>query len=218
MASATTSDLHLKSPEHQRHDLFNMVTLPIVIMVNIAAIRTFFFGGAVVDDKILDNAWNWQIVTLHSYILLDTLFIGLCPSCVAAPTTVIAHHIVVFFGWLAVPHIYIQGRPIATCLLSCEINTFFMIARKFQPFQKYSSLLGLLKFFFYLTWVPLRLVIFPYCCYLSFFLARDFYIEMKTLVNIASLGLILLILMTCLNVKWSYDLLLANLKKKGHVS
>jgi hypothetical protein len=213
MASATTDDTHAKSMAHQRHDMFNMLTLPMVVIVNICTIRAFFFGGPNIDEAALDSAWKWQIATLNTYIFIDTLYISFVPSCVAAPTTILIHHVVVFLGWLAVPHQYAQCRPIATCLLSCEINTLFMIARKFVPFQKHPSIMTLVRCGFYLTWVPLRLVIFPYCCYLGYFLAEIFYKENGTLVNIGSLGFVLLLLMTGLNVKWSYDLLLANMKK-----
>ena len=215
MASATTDISHIKSLEHQRHDLFNMFALPIVVFVNLSTIRVFFFSGKDVDEDALNTAWNWQIAVLNIYIFLDTVFISLYPSCVGAPVTVLAHHVVVFFGWLIVPHQFIQGRPIATCLLSVEINTVFMIARKFDPFQKHPALLRLLRLGFYGTWVPLRLVIFPYCCYLGYYLAETFYHETSSLINIGSLGFVLLLVMTGLNLKWSYDLLLVNMKKKG---
>lgn len=213
MASASTNDSHVKSLAHQRHDMFNMVTLPLVVIVNIYTIRAFFFSESEVNTVALDSAWNWQILILNTYIFIDTLYIACIPSCVAAPRTVLIHHIVVFVGWLAVPHQIVQCRPIATCLLSCEINTVFMIARKFVPFQNMPYVMRFVRYGFYLTWVPLRLVIFPYCCYLGYFIAKVFYEDSGTIANVGTLGFVLLLLMTGLNIKWSYDLLLANFKK-----
>jgi hypothetical protein len=208
MASATT-DTHLVSLHaHQQHDTFNLLLLPIIVLVNIKTIHTFFLSEhAHIDESAAqDQAWNLQIGVLCCYILCDTIWILFNPDCVAALKTILLHHCVVFFGWLLVPHQVVEFRKIATCLLSVEINTVFMIARKYSPFQKYPSLVSFFRTGFYATWIPLRTVIFPYCCYLGFLQVVRFYSTKKSYLNVATVGWVLLLFITALNVKWTYDL------------
>lgn len=215
MASASTNKSQVSSPEHQRHDLFNVISLPIVILVNLRTILIFFYQSH--DEALVDSAWNFQILSLNGYILVDSLYLIINPTCVSALKTVLFHHVIVFFGWLLVPHRVIEFRLIATCLLAVEINTFFMIARKYQPFQKYPTLKSLLRVGFYLTWIPLRLIIFPYCCYVGYYEALHFYNETGTLFNVATAGWLLLIFMTFLNIKWSVDLVRAHYRPESSV-
>ena len=209
MASASTSHDIVTSHAHQMHDLFNLLCLPVVILVNACAIYVFFFSDTSPQNH--SFYWNAQTVTLCTYIFADTIYIILNPKCVSAFKTIIMHHCIVFFGWLFVPQQTVQFRPIATCLLSVEINTVFMIARKFKPFQQHTRLVTLMKCGFYVTWIPLRLIIFPYCCYLGYYEVLNFIEHHGTYINIASAGWLLLLIITFLNVKWSLDLMMLKL-------
>ena len=204
MASAITAMSLVASRAHQRHDQFNLVCLPIIVIVNLWAIAVFFSQTSSTEDSEL--AWNIQIGSLNSYILMDTVWICLIPQSVSAFKTIVMHHFIVFFGWILVPHQVVSFRPIATCLLSVEINTVFMIARKFQPFQARPRLVRFLHIGFYATWIPLRSVTFPFCCYLGYLEVITFYEANGTILNIATLGWTLLLVITALNVKWTFDL------------
>lgn len=204
MASATTSLNHVAQQAHQQHDLFNLVCLPVIVLVNTKALHAFFLAESSSED--LDFYWTMQIAALNVYIFFDTCWIMLNPDSVSALKTILMHHCIVFFGWLLVPQQVVPFRPIATCLLSVEINTVFMIARKFQPFQKYPFLLSFLRCGFYLTWVPLRVIIFPYCCYLGYLEVVQFERSSGSFLNIATVGWVLLLVITCLNIKWTVDL------------
>lgn len=195
---------HVASQAHQRHDLFNLICLPLIVAVNLRTIHSFFIAESSADT--LDADWNIQIAALNFYIYVDSMWILVDPASVSAVKTILLHHGVVFFGWLLVPHKVVEFRPIATCLLSVEINTVFMIARKYQYFQQYPSLTSFLRYGFYVTWIPLRLVIFPYCCYLGFIEVLRFHALYGSFYNIATMGWMLLLFITGLNVKWSYDL------------
>ncbi|CAM9131275.1 unnamed protein product, partial [Ectocarpus fasciculatus] len=186
------------------HDLFNLVCLPVIVIVNIWAISIFFLHNSSRDT--LELAWTIQIGTLNSYIFADTVWICCSPESVSAFKTIVMHHFIVFFGWILVPNQVVSFRPIATCLLSVEINTLFMIARKFQPLQTYPRIVSFLRIGFYATWIPLRIVIFPFCCYLGYREVINFYNDKGTLLNIATLGWTLLVVITALNAKWTFDL------------
>ena len=213
MASAATAADVVASAAHQQHDTFNLVCLPIVVAVNAMTLYAFFLAES--SDIELQNAWNIQIGVLNSYIFIDTIWILCNPMCVSALRTILLHHFVVFGGWLLVPHRVIELRSIATCLLSVEINTVFMIARKYRPIQGFPILVSCLNIGFYATWV--FKVIFPYCCYLGYIETLRFQEIHGSYQNIATLGFVLLLFITALNVKWSYDLLFKVLtKSKKH--
>jgi hypothetical protein len=216
MSSATTPVSLVASQAHQRHDAFNLICLPLIVLVNLKTIYTFFFSDSISEEE-QDHSWNIQISVLNIYILMDTIWILVNPECVSALKTILLHHCVVFFGWLFVPHQVAEFRHIATCLLSVEINTVFMIVRKFQPIQQYPMLVSFSRAGFYATWIPLRTIIFPYCCYLGYLEVIRFYIIRGHLLNIATVGWILLLFITSLNIKWSYDLFLKKQIQKVNV-
>lgn len=207
MASATTPLSHVSQQAHQAHDLFNLICLPLIVVVNAKTIHSFFMAES--SEEALDFHWNIQIFSLNFYLFMDTIWIVMNPESVSAFKTILMHHCIVFFGWLSVPHQVTSFRPIATVLLSVEINTVFMIARKYQPFQKYPTLVTCLRYGFYATWIPLRTIIFPGSCYLGYLEVMRFYEAEASFFNIATFGWLLLLFITGLNVKWTLDLFFA---------
>mmetsp|Transcript_20010 Transcript_20010/g.28739 ORF Transcript_20010/g.28739 Transcript_20010/m.28739 type:complete len:222 (+) Transcript_20010:43-708(+) len=214
MSSAATSEEHVVSRSHQLHDLYNVVTLPIVIISNVVTFYYFFVVGEPIESSTNIFWWNVQTAVLCTYIIIDTVYIALNPDCVRSPKSILIHHIVVCTGWLLVLHRIPKYRGVGTCLLSIEINTFFMIARKFLPFRKYRRLIKFLDTAFYATWVPLRIIIFPSGAIMSGVLAHQEYRATGIVISIPSVGFVLVSYIAVLNLKWSYDLLITKLYPK----
>lgn len=126
------------------HDWFNLVTLGFLNILNCCYLVTghgflVFYTAAMV------------------YFLLDIIFIGCYPNCVKSPIVLLCHHIVTSL-YILIPYNYPQYHwCMAYCML-VEINTWFLIARRNIP-----SLL--VEALFYVSWVLLRNVWYPYLVY-----------------------------------------------------
>jgi len=125
---------------HKAHDIFNLISLPIVIASNVALFL------------------NWGLVRLYVfvavfsvYIFLDLVWVVVLPRCVASPTTIIIHHIFTALGLLAM-----LIMDFDFCILGAsggfiEVNTFFLILRRNIRNRP------LINLFFFTSWIVIRL-------------------------------------------------------------
>lgn len=123
------------------HDWFNLVVIAVLNVENIVYLATgqgfqVFFTSAMV------------------YFLLDTLFVGVYPQSVKSPVVILSHHICTAL-YMLIPYSYPHYQwCMAYCML-VEINTWLLIARR--------TLGGkLLEMLFYVSWVLLRNIFYPY--------------------------------------------------------
>lgn len=186
---------------HKTHDAFNILALPFICGANGLYL---LFGG--------DVLLCLQFYLFALYLLFDTIWVAMYPQSVASPPTIIFHHLVCLVGWI-VPHFSDPSLSRWTSLgLVVEINTFFLIARR------YFGRTVLLQVLFYLTWVLFRLILFPAVLYHFIFK----YVEnsmTQNQGNFCNTGLFVVLTMIFLNVlnfKWSWDLFIKrqNLMKK----
>lgn len=155
--------------------------------------------------------------------MLDICFVAAVPQCVKSPISIVAHHASVMVS-LIVPiasptHGYCVG-----IFLMADCNTFFLLVRKQLLHMKKATLLqqgsraamlhGVFfvnEFFFYVTWVVIRLLMYPVWIFtvsvpeFSAAIARE-----GTWWNVCLIMPLLLanVLISALNVVWTSELLL----------
>lgn len=184
---------------HRLHDIFNLVSLPVVCGANILYLT--------LEHSILLQI---QFYVFTSYLILDTIWVLILPQSVASPSTITQHHFVVLLGWI-IP--YFSDPSLSRwCSLGLlvEINTFFLIGRRF--FKR----TVIMQIFFYSTWIILRVFTFPTVLF-SFIME---YIELLkdgpegNLFNTRFFVLLVMIFLNVLNFLWTWDLIFKRSKTK----
>lgn len=174
-----------------------------------------------------EAAWTgeWFNVFFYytqAYFISDLLWLLLIPSCVRSPMTIIQHHIATIL-YMMIPFFYPDLRFMMGALLTVEVNTWFLIARRVfnkQGFPPWtidlppiiSIRIKLISICFYTTWIIIRCIIYP-----SLWIELvSRHIQRTALVGTRfNIFLICVVLQTCfvgLNLKWTYDLIMSKLR------
>jgi len=154
------------------HDAFNLLALPLLMSLNLATwdLRSAASqpAGALLDYGTYASLWRSAaqgafVQCCYAYFLLDLAFIGLFPACVKSPRTVLAHHVVVL---LVVSFALLEPRimPYFSLGMLVELNTVLLITRRLLMgacFRGAAAARALNSSLFYLSWVALRLLLFP---------------------------------------------------------
>lgn len=193
---------------HKRHDIFNVIVIPIIIFF----LLKFLCAYSV--DK--NTPFIHVCLVGEIYFLVDAVWLIAYPRSVASPNVIIAHHVVAALGWY-MPMLNPSVAGYACACMLVEINTFFLIGRRVIGDNE--MLKVLFKMCFHISWISLRIVMYPVLLY---YFTLETLLEMtrvKNVLNVYALGIILLSSLTALNMKWSYDIywrkLYADADKKG---
>lgn len=158
----------------------------------------------------------------QSYFFSDLLWIVLEPSCVKSPATIIQHHVATIL-YMLIPWLNPNLRFFMGALMSVEVNTWFLISRRVFnkqgfpcwtidiPFL-YSVRIKLISIFFYLTWISIRCILYPWLLYDFFGRWLDAYQANKVVYNIFFFVIPLHCCFVILNIKWSYELLMSKIR------
>ena len=175
----------------RRHDFANLFCLPIISIMDILYI--LFSDG--------DDLFFWVLyITFFAYLILDIIWILVKPNSVGSPVFVLIHHLICAIAW---PLQLLEPKFsywISLALL-VEINTFFITARRY--YHKYI----ILDIFFWITWILFRLIMYPYIIYNFISIYQNYSILKETNINVALIPLFVFIFLTCLNFKWTFDLI-----------
>jgi hypothetical protein len=158
----------------------------------------------------------------QSYFVVDLLWIILVPQCVRSPTTIIQHHIATIL-YMLIPWFYPEYRFVMGALLFVEINTWFLIARRVfnkQGFPPWiidlppfvSIRIKLISVFFYLTWIVIRCIIYPYVLLELVGVYDERSRRLNTRFNVCLISLSLQACFVILNFKWTYDLVMSKMR------
>mmetsp|Transcript_24451 Transcript_24451/g.35946 ORF Transcript_24451/g.35946 Transcript_24451/m.35946 type:complete len:204 (+) Transcript_24451:79-690(+) len=180
---------------HRRHDLFNLFCLP-VILYYLSCFLIDFYRGNHADFLFVFSVGE-------VYFLVDTLWLIIWPHSVASPKLIIGHHFLSALGWY-LPILVPDLAPWVSACLLVEVNTFFLIAKRY--FHDVNYMRVLLKICFHITWVTLRVIMYPAIVYFYSYKVIAHCQSQGTYVNVQSLGFVLVSCLTILNMKWSYDL------------
>ncbi len=210
------------------HDFFNLIVLvPIVVLNVLNWDWDKMFNGSNTTDIPFVHAWTGEYFdiffwTTVAYFLTDLVWVCVIPKCVKSPSTIIQHHVAVF-AYLILPYFLPKVRFLMGVLMSVELNTWFLIARRvfnkqgFSPWKLdipyfISVRVKLISIFFYTTWIMIRCVMYPYVLYvLSFPLLRHKgYDDVKKAVLCA---VFIQAIFCFLNGKWSLQLLNSKIRQ-----
>lgn len=199
----------LSVQERDRHDIFNLVALPSVI----------FLTAANYDwEKVLlgmgpELSWTdaffgaYWLVTM-CYFLVDLIWVKLVPTSVKSPHVIINHHIVAMI-YLVAPIYLPEFRWCMGACLSVELNTWFLIARRVAYLRRDvvpAVLSDLITVMFYMSWIAIRCVLYPYIMAVYVQKAQAALIETGTLMHWPIIFVPVHFSLCLLNLKWSFDL------------
>lgn len=126
------------------HDLANVVLLPILGGITAAGLLGYF------DPSKVTILFTWYIVADFTWVLIE-------PNAVPSlPNVILLHHFVTFV-LLCFPLRYPHLARYTCWDGICEINTFFLIARR-----QWKSLRKPFSFLYWLTFIPMRILLYPY--------------------------------------------------------
>jgi len=189
------------------HDLMNIIVLPVVV----AFVMNFLV------NQTLDNFWALVAITVL-YFTVDLVWVIMVPHSVKSPMVIKVHHALTLM-YLMLPCLYPEfGWGMASCLC-VEINTWFLIARRYWRRSTILFSIG-----FYISWMVIRVILYPYLVYVFFleYLEKLFWqldadasgaISRSELMRVSNWWHLVLMApllqnaLTLLNIKWTFDLL-----------
>lgn len=197
-----------KAKAMQSHDYFNIISLFFICNVNALYLHSATDWSKIGTDGIgaeHERLFYANILLFIIYMILDSLWVIFQPICVNSnPQMIIIHHLVTLIMTL-VPWRYPRfAWHFAVCIL-VEINTWFLTLKRNLPIGSFSF--QLCEILFYISWVALRLILFPILVlfYVSEYVR--FSQSYGSFLNIVVISPSLQFLVTCLSFKWTVDML-----------
>eukprot|EP00531_Pseudo-nitzschia_arenysensis_P004593 CAMPEP_0116142574 /NCGR_PEP_ID=MMETSP0329-20121206/14981_1 /TAXON_ID=697910 /ORGANISM="Pseudo-nitzschia arenysensis, Strain B593" /LENGTH=280 /DNA_ID=CAMNT_0003637819 /DNA_START=138 /DNA_END=981 /DNA_ORIENTATION=+ len=204
---AQTSSITEADIARDNHDYFNIVALAVVVYT--CALNYEYPSLSYTGD----HFWTMWAATII-YFIMDLSWVTIVPTCVKSPGVIVKHHIVAMIYLLA-PIYYPRYRWLMGAVLSVELNTWFLIARRLvyrnnycpSGYAKVSPIItSTVSAFFYFTWLAIRCYLYPSVLLLFFHLWKE-EIELTGRVFFWELLFIPVHFVLCvLNLKWTYDL------------
>lgn len=187
------------------HDVFNIIALAII-----GPLDLYYLWYATEWDKMGTNQLGADHVELAqivlylflAYLVIDVLWIIMVPSCVQAkPGVIVLHHACTLL-LVAIPILDNRWCWHGMIDLVSEINTLFLTIRRNLTLNGPSY--NVANFFFYLTWVLSRVLLFPALG--IFFLHEHSRLskELGTSINIYMVGPVLQFLLVVFSYYWTY--------------
>jgi hypothetical protein len=189
----------------RRHDYFNIFCLPIVFITNL------FYLFTCPHTDIVSVQYKVQFYIFLVYITTDVVWLTLFPKSVPAPALILVHHVVCIICWTIPLYWDSTYADISSELCVVEVNTWILTLRRHWKGKYVSSILEVL---FYITWVAIRNIYYPYKLLQSVPRYMDHSKIRGGYVNDGLFFFCLLILMNYLNTKWTWDLIKSKLLKK----
>eukprot|EP01036_Dinobryon_divergens_P029853 gene29853-39017_t len=196
--------------EVKRHDFFNIVVLLFICSLNIYFLSLTTDISLLGTDELASEPYHRFLFKLSlylfiAYVVFDTFWVVLIPSCVLSnPTSILFHHLVTLVMTL-VPFVHQQfGWHFGACIL-VEVNTFFLTLRR--NLSRGTAAYAISDILFYVSWVVLRLVLFPW---LTLFYIREyirFSTHAQTYFNLVLITPCLQTIVTMMSFMWTVDML-----------
>jgi len=204
-----------KDDARDNHDLGNLLTLPILIIVDLHYLW--------VDTT--QAYWTFFFVVLF-YFVSDLIWVITVPKCVKSVLTIKIHH-TVSISYLILPFTYPEYGRFLGYVMLVELNTWFLIARRYWRRSSKIFSIG-----FYITWVTVRVGLFTYLMINSFesylekvfvqldvdqsgTLTRREIMRLRNWVHLMMLAPMFQTVFCALNWKWTYDLILQKMRGAG---
>ena len=88
---SSPSDSQVDMRERDRHDMFNLIALPILLLT---AMANWDMGLWIREGKTLQESWHdtyiWELIgAIMLYFIADLLWVSVIPSCVKSPGVIV---------------------------------------------------------------------------------------------------------------------------------
>lgn len=211
------------------HDFFNLIFLVPIIALNVLNWDwdKLFRGIHSKEGIPFVHCWTGEyfevfFYTTLAYFIVDLVWVSVVPRAVKSPSTIIQHHIATIL-YLIIPF-YVQSfRFLMGVCMSVEMNTWFLIARRvfnkqgFPPWTidlpyLFSVRVKLISIFFYITWVSIRCILYPYVLVVFYrMVERGMLREHEKMFMMV--GACLHSVFCVLNARWTMDLINSKIRQ-----
>jgi hypothetical protein len=193
-----------------RHDIFNIVALPIPVFF---MLLNWDYGRFFSWEYSAAESWTakyfmemWAATML--YFAADLTWVARVPICVKSPGVIIKHHLAALV-YLWGPIIWPNHSWFMGVIISVEVNTWFLIARRVLYKRREiipQFAMDVVSVGFYVSWIVVRIIVFPLILYIMLVMAHERITTTKSWMH-GELPFIPLHGFFCLlNLKWSHDL------------
>jgi len=196
------------SHELRIHDLFNLVALSILCVVDIVYL-TLATDWALIGSESLgshhQHLSNILLVGFTLYLLVDLVWVILVPRCVASnPLAIIIHHLACLLMTI-IPWTEAQFSWHLAINLLVEINTIMLTLRRNVSMGSLTYKVS--NALFYASWVLLRLVMFPALVLFFYFEYVRYSITSGSYCNMMLFAVLGEAFITAMSFKWTFDML-----------
>jgi hypothetical protein len=195
------------SPEVKSHDRFNIGAVAVIVLLDLfylSEATDFALIGSETLGVEKSHIADVLLTAFGVYLVADVTWVTIVPGCVMSdPVGIIFHHLVCLV-LLAVTFTVRQFSWHFALGLLVETNTIFLTLRR--NVHTGSTLHAVFNALFYITWVALRLGLFPV---LVVFLCSEYNrysVSAGTYLNVMLLAPMLQAVITAMSFKWTYDM------------
>lgn len=157
-----------------------------------------------------------------AYFLIDLAWVAVIPKSVKSPATIVQHHIATL-AYLYIPYRFESFQFLFGVDMMVEVNTWFLIARratnknglppwKLELPHLFSVKVKLISIFFYLTWIIIRCVLYPYVLAIFYSLLKTKSLTPHEEVAL-TIAAFLQAIFCFLNATWTIDLIKSKIKQ-----
>lgn len=213
------------------HDFFNLIALIPIVVLDILNwnFQKINLGVSEKKDIPFEQGFTGEYIDMlfyvfAGYVAVDLVWVLLIPRCVKSPKAIINHHIAVLL-YLIIPKMYPGFNFLLAILVSVEINTWFLIARRVFNKQKFKPWLlkiplictieiKFLSICFYITWFAIRVVLYPYVYYIFYRMSKGpFLVRHGIPAWVLATSVMFHTGLCFLNCSWTNDLLMNKIRQ-----
>ena len=198
----------ISSHELRIHDIFNLVALSILCTVDIVYLTVTTDWALIGSESLGSNHQHlssFLLVGFTLYLLVDLVWVVLVPRCVASnPLSIIIHHLACLLMTI-IPWTEAQFSWHLAVNLLVEINTLMLILRRNVSLGSFAYKIS--NGLFYVSWVVLRLVMFPASVIFFYFEYVRYSITSGSYWNMMLVAVIGEAFITAMSFKWTMDML-----------
>jgi len=191
------------------HDLFNLVALLLIVISMFLNwdVPGYLLGGSLQDTWHGSSAHR-LFALVATYFVIDYVWVTVKPDCVKSPGTIKKHHVVAML-YNAGAWYYPEFNCFYGLVLSVEVNTWFLILRRFLYKRKEFTpaiIRDLVEVAFYTSWISIRVIAYNLVLYEFIMLANERIILYGSYFQGPFVFVITHFFLCVLNLKWTFDL------------
>ncbi|RYH15423.1 hypothetical protein EON65_31790 [archaeon] len=195
-----------KASDVRRHDMFNIVALSVLSALDIKYLYEATDFTLIGSDKIGSQAdFHPLFVVFITYMIVDSLWVLVVPTCTMATQTQILFHHLMTALCLLTPLYAPQFYWHVALGVTAEVNTLFLTIRRNATKDTYIFTLS--NICFYITWICVRLVLFPMLCVFFYYEYLRYSRVVTSYVNVVGVAVVSQVVLTSLGYYWTLEMI-----------